>query len=253
MNNDPYDVLASVYDSFMDNSDETIESTAVLIAEVKDRYVSGPRPVAADLGCGTGRILPVLAKTGFEILAIDRSERMLQASMMRMADEGANDAKVLYIQQDLTTLDLGGSIDAMFCLLDTVNHLTDPADAGLFFRSCFSELKDGGVLVFDALRLRYMMEELGQEIYYDVDQEHALLWANNFDPDAQLNTASLTYFYEYAQDSYRREDAVVAERYYSPEQLTQWLKEAGFTLIEIDTIPLGREAEDRRHLFIAQK
>lgn len=261
---DPYDMLAAIYDDFMEPPALTVPLTRHIISEINERLGEGAAQseagvtplTVADLGCGTGRILPELARSGFEIIAVDRSARMLQHAMMRLDDEVPDYDKVLFVLQDLSQLDLGGGVDAMLCLLDTVNHLSGPNQVKAFFRACFLELREGGILIFDVLRLSYMEEELGEQVYYDVDDEHALLWSNAFDPEAQVNTASMTYFYLYDDESYTREDTVVQERYYPPDQLRRWLLETGFSAVEVDgllTETADHESSSRRHFLLAIK
>ena len=229
-----YDILAEIYDEFMGDPAETQASVQQLLRELETRGIELADATVADLGCGTGRILPDLLATGRRVLAVDRSAGMLQQAMDKLEDLDIASDRVLFVQQDLRDLDLGGGLSALVCLLDTVNHMTEPDDVRRFFQACSRELGEGGVFIFDVLRAEYMQEQFGEEIYYDVGADYALLWSNDYDAASGLNRAQLTYFVETEDGLYRREDGEVAERFHPEEKLTRWLYDAGFTTVEVD-------------------
>jgi ArsR family transcriptional regulator len=85
----------------------------------------GPDLVVADLGCGTGFAVELLAPIARKVIAVDREPSMLDAARKRLEGVG----NVEFREGDLLGLPLGdGEVDAAFCLLVTV-YLDDPAAA----------------------------------------------------------------------------------------------------------------------------
>jgi hypothetical protein len=54
------------------------------------------------------------------------------------------------VQGDMTTIRLGRTFDAVLCLYDAINHLTDFADWERTFDTAVAHLEAAGVFVFDA-------------------------------------------------------------------------------------------------------
>lgn len=103
--------------------------------------------VVADLGCGTGFLSALLARRGARVLAVDHSERMLEAAE-RAKLEGALEGSVEFRRGELDALPLAdGEVDAAFANL-VWHHLPDFAAAA---REVFRVLKPGGAFVVSDL------------------------------------------------------------------------------------------------------
>lgn len=97
----------------------------------------------ADLGCGTGLLLPILSAFGHQVYAVDQSDEMLTHARQRCAANGIEN--VAFIQSDLETLDrdLPAKVDCV--LLHFVLHqLASPSNVLRLAAAC---LRPGGRLV----------------------------------------------------------------------------------------------------------
>lgn len=73
-----------------------------------------------DLACGTGSLSEALARLDYDVVGVDLSDQMLEEAMDKRYESGLN---IQYLMQDMTELDLYGAVDAVVCVLDSINHL----------------------------------------------------------------------------------------------------------------------------------
>lgn len=257
-----YDRLAPFYDAFQ--SGENPEAWARFLSGTfralerrlgfADPQGQAGRDLAIDLGCGTGLVTQALAAEGFDVMGIDRSENMLAEAWER-AWELDPDKRPFYLAQDITAFELYGTANLIYATLDTFNHL-NPEELRTCFSLCHNYLHPGGALIFDLLSLDYMREEMGQQLYYEIDRDHALLWANAFDEAEKVNRASLTLFAQKGESGlYEREDMEILEYYHAPEKVTETLEDLGFKVEAAAPRPELAEAlqGSRRHFVLAYK
>ena len=111
-----YGDFAYFYDEFNGEADYD-----ALYAFIRERF-SGhglPGPIVADLGCGTGELTLRLARDGYDLIAVDGSPDMLAMLSEKLAEEGREG--VLLLEQDLTGLDLYGTIHGAVCTLSLIH------------------------------------------------------------------------------------------------------------------------------------
>ena len=105
--------------------------------ELVRRLAPGRR--ALDIACGEGRNGIFLAQNGFEVTAVDISERGLAKGISRAAELGV---QVNFVQADLESYQLGGSYD----LIVNFNFLLRPLIAPMV-----DALAPGGIIVMETI------------------------------------------------------------------------------------------------------
>lgn len=116
-----YEVFADFYDALTDNVDYAVLSKT--ICSLLARYGLN-RGLLLDLGCGTGTLSVLLSKAGYEVVGADISPDMLAVAQEKAFAAGQD---ILFLCQDMTRLDLYGTLDAAVCTLDALNHLPSRA------------------------------------------------------------------------------------------------------------------------------
>ncbi len=179
-----------------------------------------------DLACGTGSLTLALAARGYEMLGADASEDMLAVARQKKGAE-----KILFLNQPMEAFELYGTVDAIVCVLDSVNYLTEPDALAKTFRLCANYLNPGGLLIFDVNSEYKFRQVLGQETYTYETETIYYIWENEYDPDTALCHLYLTFFEQTEGGLYRRIDEMHTQRSYSDDALAAALAAAGLTLL----------------------
>ena len=97
-----------------------------------------PRSVL-DAGCGTGRVAIELDHRGIEVVGVDADDSMLATARKRAPS-------IAWVEQDLTTLDLGRSFDVVV-MAGNVPLFTPPGTQAALVAGCARHVASGGALV----------------------------------------------------------------------------------------------------------
>ena len=183
---DAYTSFAQVYDLFMDNV--PYDEWCAYICETLKKHGIADGPVL-DLGCGTGELTRRLAACGYDMTGVDVSVDMLQKAM-----EKQTDPPILYLLQEMQTLELDGCVRAVCCTCDCVNYVLEPQELSDAFRRVAACLESGGVFIFD-MNTAYKYEQLlGDHTFAESRQEGSFIWENYYDEETRINEYDLTLF-----------------------------------------------------------
>ena len=227
-----YDFLAGYYDCFQQDLDPS--AWADFVSWIVGKYGQFPgdgeggKPLLCDLGCGTGLVTAALSKKGYDTIGVDLSSEMLD-----QAKSHAGKQKILWLRQDMTKLDLFGSVDIFVSLLDTVNHITDRKALDRLFGSFRNFMNPGGLFIFDVASRTHFEETLAGNFFYSVDDDFAVLWENDYDRKTKINTASLTMFGTEDKETYSRCDEDILERYYPDEEIREIVSKHGLEVVGV--------------------
>ena len=139
----PYQEFARFYDRVMGNAVAPLIERS--FEQSRRRY--GIRfASAADIGCGTGRLLLYLSRHCNVLYGVDSSAEMLAEARHRT---GHNN--IQFLRQDLRELRLPRPVDLITCTFDTLNYLTTPNQLKQALQRIRDNLRDGGHVVFDLI------------------------------------------------------------------------------------------------------
>ena len=218
-----YQGFAPLYDAL--TFDVDYENIASFIQSLLKKHglESG---LVLDLACGTGTLTLALASKGYEMLGADLSEDMLSVARQKPGAEN-----ILFLNQPMDDFELYGTVDAIVCVLDSINYLTEPEKLHKTFHLCANYLNPGGVLIFDVNSEYKFSSVLGCQTYAYETDEIFYNWENEYDPKSRLCNLYLTFFCLEDSGLYRRVDEVHIQRAYSDEELKNALKNAGLTVV----------------------
>ena len=225
---DIYRVLAPYYDAW--NAELDYPAWALAIEEILSREFRGRVESVLDLACGTGSMTLALAERGFDMIGVDRSCEMLSVARDRAAELGLSD-RILWLQQDMTDFELYGTVEAVVCCLDSINHLTKRDELYSCLRLVHNYLTPDGLFVFD-LNSKSKFETLYGDASYVFEAPGVFCtWQNAYHPKSKLCHFDITLFEEGKDGRYVRYDERQTERMYPLKSIEKALDACGFSLI----------------------
>ncbi|MEG2000898.1 MAG: class I SAM-dependent methyltransferase [Evtepia sp.] len=241
-----YAALANCYDAL--TTDVNYEAWADYL-EKRFRRSRHKIHTVLDLACGTGTLSLILAERGYEMIGVDCSPEMLSQASEKVAQCVE---KPIFLCQSMEKLDLYGTVDACICMLDSVNHVTNPKKLKRAFERVHLFLEPGGIFIFDCLTERHF-EEINHGLFIGETDTAYCVWRSEL--QKKLCTYEMDIFQKDGTAWQRGHDSVL-EYAYSLETLTEFLEQAGFCNIhKYGNLKLTKSptAEEERVFFSAEK
>lgn len=218
--------FAYIYDRLM-HKDINYEKWVDYIENIFTKYGINP-DLVCDLACGTGNITVPMSRRGYNMTGVDISEDMLNVAREKAAGED-----ILFLNQNIQSLDLYGTMGAFTCMIDGINYIISPKallDMLTRIKTCF--LDKGGLFVFDISTRHKLKNVIGSNTFVHSERDVFYTWQNRYIENKNLSDMLLTFFVR-SKSGYKRFEERHLQRAYSEAELRRLLKKAGFT--EIDT------------------
>ncbi|MBQ4046711.1 MAG: class I SAM-dependent methyltransferase [Lachnospiraceae bacterium] len=223
-----YTGFAQVYDEFMDNIpyDEWVDYLAGLLEDhgIHDGII-------AELGCGTGSVTERLSARGYDMIGIDNSEEML----MIAREKAPVDSGILYLEQDMRSFELFGTVRAVVSICDSMNYLLTDHDLVQVMKLVNNYLDPGGLFIFDLKTVFNYQEILGTQVFAENREDNSYIWVNSYDPETRINQYDLTLFvqeYEDEEDLFRRYEETHYQKAWTLDEIMKAADEAGMRFLK---------------------
>ncbi|MBE6927674.1 MAG: class I SAM-dependent methyltransferase [Ruminococcaceae bacterium] len=242
-----YETLSAAYDGLTRDID--YKRILDFLEAILRRHDKHPTSVL-DLGCGTGSMSVLMANAGYQVIGADLSEEMLTIASQKAAH---CENRPFFIRQPMQKLRLPMKVDAVFCLLDSLNYVTDPQDVRETMRRVYRNLSDGGVFIFD-INTPHKLRAIDGQVFLDENEDSYCVWRVDFDVEENCCY--------YGIDLFRKQGALWQRSFeqhceyaYEPSELTQWLQEAGFNkIVQFGDCSLeAPKSDEQRIYFLAWK
>ena len=218
-----YENFARVYDELMDNVPYE-EWAQFILNLLQDRKIT--EGLVLELGCGTGKLMTLLGKAGFDMIGVDNSVEMLQIAREKTSQD------FLYLLQDMREFELYGTVKAVISVCDSVNYITKKEELRKVFQLVNNYLDPEGVFIFD-FNTEYKYRELiGETVIAEDREDVSFIWFNEYDEDSHLNDIDLKVFVQEEGDIYRKFQEEHIQRGYTLDEITQLLEESGLIFLE---------------------
>lgn len=180
-----------------------------------------------ELGCGTGSFGVEMARRGYDMICLDLSSDMLDCAAEKAKKE---DLDILFLNQNMCSFELYGTVDAIVCLLDSFNYLTNPSQINKMFKLVKNYLNPGGLFIFD-INTQYKFENtIADNLFYEIDDEITYIWENDYNKKTRKARFDLTFFVK-KDELYERFDETHYEKAYSDSEITDFIKNSGMEFV----------------------
>ena len=220
-----YHALAASYDRLTNDVDYA--AVVDFYRQILAREGLNPR-TAVDLACGTGSVALLLARMGIEVTAVDMSEEMLCAAAQKAQEQAL---AVTFVCQKLQHLWLPRGVDLAVCALDSMDYITDPEDCRKAIGRIYKALNPGGCFIFD-VNTPAKLRAMDGQVFLDEDEDVYCVWRGEFDENTNICSYGMDLFQRTGM-SWQRSFEEHREYAYSQEELTDYLRQAGFTHIQV--------------------
>lgn len=233
-----YSSFASVYDALTVNVDYKRRAEYIAGILKKQGIEEG---LLLDLACGTGSLSVEFSKMGYEVIATDASPDMLMEARDKAYDEELN---IMFLCQRMEETDLYGTVRAIVCALDSINHLPDVETLNKTFSVLKNFIDDGGIMVFDVNTLYKHREVLGNNTFiYDEDSVFCA-WQNRLLKDNKTVNINLDFFRKNG-NMYERYNENFNEIAFTDEEIVNAVEGGGFKVVARYDDLTGEEPTDK--------
>ncbi len=205
-----------------------------------------PGASVLDLCCGPGRHSLELARCGFSVVGVDRTQTYLDQARKQAKTDGLD---VEFIQEDMRRFCRPNAFDAVINLFTSFGYFEDEKDDKLVIKNMHRSLKDGGVFLIDTM---------GKEVLARMFRERD--W-QKIDGAIMLEERKLSKSWSWIENRWimlkdgKVEEFELALRLYSAVELTALLTNSGFKKIKIhgDLVGAPYDHKAKRLVAVAHK
>ncbi len=219
-----YGDFASVYDRLTLNVDYD-EIAAAIVGMLKEQGVDAG--LVLDLACGTGSLIRRLTLAGYELIGADGSSEMLVCARRKLEDAGQ---KALLLCQEMTGLDLYGTVKAAVCTLDGLNHLPDTDSLRRTLERLRLFIEPDGIFIFD-VNTPYKHREVLKDNTFVYDLDDLFCVWQNATGDSLKTRMTLDVFVKEKGGRFLRFTEEFSERAFSDEEIAAALERSGFQIL----------------------
>jgi len=156
-----YNKQAKYYDSIELGSEETYEKLNDFLSRIfREKKVK----TVLDITCGTGAQAIGLKKRGFKVTASD-----INLGMLKIARKKSKGKGIKFYKGDIRNSKFG-EFDAVISIFNAIGHLSKK-DFEKAIRNVRSNLKEGGIYIFDIFNLDFMKKNWVNHEFLDVARE----------------------------------------------------------------------------------
>jgi SAM-dependent methyltransferase len=129
-----------------------------------------------DLGCGVGRHSLELARRGYKITGVDRTENYLRQARGQAAGENLD---IEFVKSDMRAFSRPGAFEAAVNLFTTFGYFEDSSDDRKVIKNIIASLKPGGIFLMDIISKEVLAKMFQKRTWVERDgvlllQEHNL-------------------------------------------------------------------------------
>lgn len=187
-----------------------------------------------DLGCGTGKHAILLAREGYQVTGIDRSESMLnQARLNKSGLEKEYKKNLEFCRSDITALQLDTRFDVVCSLFHVISYQVSNREISETFKSVSKHLVNGGLFIFDVWYgpgVLTSKPEYRKNTYKDSNSEITRIANPEILPDKNIVKVAYKLLLEDGKNEINEDHYM---RYFFTPEIEMFLDNFGMKILEI--------------------
>ena len=205
-----------------------------------------PSASVLDLCCGPGRHSLELARRGFFIIGVDRTQIYLKTARKQAETEAL---KVEFIQEDMRSFCKPNTFDVAINLFTSFGYFEDIKDDKKVITNVYLSLKNKGVFLIDIMGKEVLARVFCERNWHEVDNNIVLE-----ERKICKNWSWIDNRWILIKDG-KKEEYKISHRIYSAVELTALLNECGFNSIDVygDLIGEPYDHTAKRLILVAHK
>lgn len=229
-------LYADIYDSIYRGKNYDEECS--IIRTQFDLYSDGSISSILDLGCGTGNHTLRLAKRGYKVAGVDRSEEMLRIARIKAEEKKL---PVALYQGDIKSVAIDHqTFDAAILMFAVLGYQVTNDDLIQTLRNIRRHLRVGGLLIFDVwYGPAVLSQRPGERISVVEEEDTTIIRLSSGVLDTFRHTCDVN-FKIYKIERRRLVDEITEVhrmRFFFPQEIAFFLKNAGFEMKHIGPFP----------------
>ena len=174
--------------------------------------------------------------------------------MLSVAREKQDSEQILYLQQDMRSFELYGTVRAVVSICDCMNYLLEEEDLLKTFQLVNNYLDPDGIFIFDFNTIYKYKEVMGDTVIAENREDCSFIWENYYDVEEEINEYDLTVFVQEEGDLFRRYCETHYQRAYSLETVRALIEKAGMEVLAIyDAFTYNKPKPDSERVYFVAR
>lgn len=215
-----------------------------LVNLIATKLILAPNSSVLDMACGAGRHAIVFAKMGFNVNAVDLSERLISEAKKEAL---VNGVKINFVLSDILDYNPVKHFDLVVNLFTSIGYFESDEENYAVVRKAYSLLKQGGYFVLDYFNKDFLLKNLIPTTVFSEDgiriiQNRSVEGTRIVKKINIENKGSIEEFYE-------------SVRLYSKDEILRFISNSGFTVEKLygDYFGNNYDGETSQRLIIFAK
>ena len=157
----------------------------------------------------------------------------------------------MYLQQDMCSFELYGTVNAIVCVCDSINYLSNTDQITTVFSLANNYLEAGGIFICDFKTKHYFRDVVADSVIAEDRDDVSFIWDNYYDEEQNVNELALSLFLKEEDDLYRKTQEFHYQIGLTCEDMIRCVEQAGMELLAMyDAFTHTPATDDSERVYV---